>query len=145
MSRCLLSIWRELNVSHRLLEVEVVQDDRPLEVDEQSSAVWRYTERTQSICSTEQASEMVSPSSALIRLDESGLSAILAMFLRFSAANVLDLLLQEQATGQLFWYNRSAAALAGLLDEVKDRHSVANRADDRVAIWREQDVALLID
>lgn len=34
-----LAIWRELDVPNRLLEVEVVQNGRSLEIDEDSAAI----------------------------------------------------------------------------------------------------------
>ena len=59
------------------------------------------------------------------------------MFFRFSNGSVLLLLLSDQ---QRFAQNMGGSSL----DQVKDRHSVADRRQHGIAIGREDDVSLTI-
>lgn len=92
-----LAVRRELDVPHRLFEVEVMEDGRPFEVDEDGPTV------CENVCDANQPSLRVdepcegqrdnTPSSTEMRTFASGERAIRAMFFRFSNASVRDLLL----------------------------------------------------
>jgi len=88
----LLSIWRELDISDWFLKVEMVEDCRTLEVDENCSTICSFS--FSQYLSREEDRREDSPSSTEIRTVESGERATLEIFLRFSNANVRDLLLE---------------------------------------------------
>lgn len=73
------------------LEVKVMEHNPALEVHEESSAVYAYAVQGK----TRTRPTYDAPSSTLTRILASGLSAITAMFLRFSKGNVYDLLLVQ--------------------------------------------------
>lgn len=87
--------------------------------------------------------ETNAPSSTLMSTFASGLRAITAMFFRFSKAKVDDLLLYHRS--QTSGHSYDTKIRSDALDQIKNRDPVPHRAQNRVPIRREYDVALAVD
>ena len=85
------SIGRKFDGVDWLFEVEMVNDDTPAEVDEQSSSVCVVVGNEWTWWKTDEV--LTAPSSTLIKMFPCGLRAMAAIFLRFWKAKVKDLLL----------------------------------------------------
>lgn len=78
----------------------------------------------------------------MIKIVAFGERAIRTIFLRISIGSVEDLFLYRDMSIDSF---HRRIAYGNLLDEIKDRYSIANWTKDRVAIGREDQVAPAVD
>lgn len=85
-----LSIRGELDRIHLFVKVEVVQDHCTSKIHKEGSPVYTQEVKTHQ----QKDKHWDGPSSTLIKTLESGLSAMTAMFLRFSKERVYDLFLE---------------------------------------------------
>lgn len=85
-----LSIWRKLNSLYWLMEIEMMEYDPSAEVDQQRPTIYIHIVSPGWLCG---GRPVAVPSSIEMRIFESGLNAIAAIFLRFSKGKVNDLLL----------------------------------------------------